>query len=144
MDDTFVVIEFAKKKIFLKHINKMDPHIQFTTEDAEADGSITFLDSIVLSQPDNSLLTSVYRMPSDTYLYLQWDSHHHLSAKFSVVVNTLKHRAKTICSNNQLLKEEDNCLNKALRGCKYPVWALNGANIKQRTTIEPTKILGIV
>ena len=44
---------------------------------------------------------------------------HHLSAKFSVI-NTLKHRAKTVCSNNHLLKEEEDHFIKALKGCKYP------------------------
>ena len=94
----------------------MDPHIQFTTEDAKADGSTPFLDTIVMQQLNNSLLTPVYRKSTHIDLYLQWDSHHHLSAKFSII-NTLKHRAKTVCSNNQLLKEEEDHLNKALRRC---------------------------
>ena len=109
----------------------MDPHVHFTTEDAKADGSIPFLDTIVMPQSDNSLLTSVYRKPKHTDLYLWWDSHHHLSAKFSVI-NTLKHRAKTVCSNNQLLKEEEDHLQQAFRRCKYPVWALNRASINQK------------
>ena len=54
-----------------------------------------------------------------------------MSAKFSVI-NTLKHRAMIVCSNHQLLKEEEDQLNKALRRCKYPAWALNRANIKQK------------
>ena len=37
--------------------------------------------------------------------YLQWDSHHHLSAKFSVI-QTLSHRASTMCSNPELLQKE--------------------------------------
>ena len=130
-DDTFVVIEAAKKEGFLEHISSVEPHIHFTTEDAKADGSIPFLDTIVMSQPDNSLLTSVYRKPTHTDLYLNWNIHHHLSAKFSVI-NTLKHRAKIVCSNNQLLKEEVDHLNRALRRCKYPEWALSRANIKQK------------
>ena len=69
-------------------------------------------------------------MPTHTDLYLHWDSHHHLSAKFSVI-NTLKHRTKTVFSNHQLLKEEEEHLNKALRRCKYPAWAVNRVNIKQ-------------
>ena len=92
----------------------MDPHIQFTTEDAKADGSIPFLDTIVMPQPDSALLTLVYRKPRHVDLYLQWDSHHHLSAKFSVL-NTLKHRAETVCSNHHLLKEKEDYFNKALR-----------------------------
>ena len=35
VDDTFVVTDSARKKMFLEHINNMDPHIQFTTEDAK-------------------------------------------------------------------------------------------------------------
>ena len=131
VDDAFVVIDSARKMKFLEHINNMDPNFQFTTEDAKEDEYIPFLDTIVMPQPDNSLLTLVYRRPTHTDLYLQWDSHHHLLAKFSVI-KTLKHRTKTVCSNHQLLKEEEDHLNKALRRCKYPAWALNRANMKQK------------
>ena len=88
-----------------------------------------------MTQPDNSLLTSVYRKPIHTDLYLQWNSHHHLSAKFSVI-NTLRYRARTVCSNNQLMKDEEDHLDRALSNCKYPRWALNRANftIKQKKT----------
>ena len=130
VDNTCVVIHSTRKKEFLEHINSLDPHIQFTTEDAKQDGSIPFLDTIVMPQPHKSLITSLYRKPTHTDLYLHWDSHHHLSAKFSVT-NTLKHRANTVCSNNHLLKEEVDHLNKALKRYKYPTWALNRINIKQ-------------
>ena len=59
-----------------------------------------------------------------THQYLQWDSHHYLSAKFSVI-NTLSHRAKTVCSNPELLQQEKEHLRKALTKCKYPKWALD-------------------
>ena len=131
VDDTFVVIEANKKQGFLDHINSVDPFIHLTTEDARTDGSFPFLHTIIMPQSDGSLLTSVYRKPTHTDQYLQWNSHHHLSAKFSVI-NTLKHRAKTVCSNNQLLKEEEDHLNKALKRCKYPDWALSRANINQK------------
>ena len=131
VDDTFVVIGSARKEKFLDNINNMDPPIQFSTEDAKSDGSLPFLDTVVLPQPDNSLLTTVYRKPTHTDLYLAWDSHHHLSAKYSVI-NTLKHRARTVCSNQQLLKEEEDHLNKALNNCKYSTWALNRASIRSK------------
>ena len=60
--------------------------------------------------------------------HLQWDSHHHLSAKYSVI-NTLRHRAKRAFSNHQLLKEEEDHLNRALSNCRYPAWALNRAGM---------------
>ena len=102
-----------------------------TTQDAKPDGPLPFLNIIVLPQPDNSLLTSMYRKPTHTDLYLQWDSHHHLQAKFSVI-NTLRHRARTVCSNNQLLKQEKDHLNRALINCKYPTWALIRANFTNK------------
>ena len=138
VDATFVVIEAARKEKFLEHINSMDPHIQFTTEDAKPDVSLPFLDTVVLPQPENSLLTTVYSKPTHTYLYLQWDSHHHLSAKYSVI-NTLKHRARTACSNQQLLKKEEDHHNKALYNCKYPTWDLNRANFKNKKNIRNKK-----
>ena len=105
VDDTFVVIESSRKEEFLDHINNLDPHIQFTTENAKPDGSLPFLDTLVHKQPDDSLLTSVYRKPTHTDLYLQWDSHHHLCAKYSVI-NTLRHRAKTVYSNHKGRKKK--------------------------------------
>ena len=54
-----------------------------------------------------------------------------LLTKYSVI-NTLKHRARTVCSNQQLLKEEEDHLNKALSNFKYPAWALNRANIRSK------------
>ena len=95
----------------------MDPPTHFSIEGTKADGSISFLDTLVLPQSHNSVITSVYRNSPNTDIYLQWDSHHHLAAMFSVT-NTLKHRAKTVCLNNQLLKEESIHLRQALMRCK--------------------------
>ena len=70
------------------NINSVDPAIKFTVEDNKEDGSIPFLDTIVKPEVDGSLSITVYRKPTHTDQYLQWDSHHNLSAKFSVI-NTL-------------------------------------------------------
>ena len=56
------------------------------------------------------------------------DSHHYLSARYSVI-NTLRHRAKTVCSSSPLLKEEEDHLNRALGNCRYPAWPLNRAKM---------------
>ena len=123
MDDTFVIHKEANKQGFLQQINSVDPVIRFTVEDKE-DGSIPFLDTIVKPEVDGSLSISVYRKPMHTDQYLQWDSHHHLSAKFGVI-QTLSHRASTVCSNPELLQKEKDHLRKALTKCKYPKWALD-------------------
>ena len=113
----------ANKQSFLQHINSVDPAIRFTVEDNKEDGSIPFLDTIVKPEADGSLSITVYRKPTHTDQYLQWDSHHHLSAKFSVI-QTLSHRASIVCSNPELLQKEKQHLRKALTKCNYPKWAL--------------------
>ena len=90
---------------FFHHLNSLDDNIKFTAETTNADGSIPFLDTLVTSQSDGSLQTKVYRNPTHTNQYLQWDSHHAISNKYSVI-SSLLHRAKDICSSQDLLEEE--------------------------------------
>ena len=80
VDDTFVVIKAAHKQEFLEHINSIDHHIQFTSEDSKPDGSTPFLDMTIKPKEDGRLSTTVYRKPTHTDLYLQWDSHHSISS----------------------------------------------------------------
>ena len=133
VDDTFVIIKKTKEDSFFNHINSIDDKIQFTKEAGRSDGSMPFLDTLVIINGDGSLNTKVYRKPTHTDLYLQLDSHHSIAAKYSVI-NTLHHRAKAVCSNNQLLKEEEDHLKEVLTGNKYPLWALNRVKIKNKTT----------
>ena len=111
-------------KTYLQHINSVDPAIKCTVEDNKEDGSIPFLDTIVKPDENGGLSITVYRKPTHTDQYPQWDSHYNLSAKFSVI-NTLFHRAKTVCSNPELHKQEKEHLWKTLTQCKYPKWALD-------------------
>ena len=73
VDDTWVIQKQVHKQAFLDHINSIDPAIKFTVEGTQGNGAI----------------------PSHTDQYLQWDSHHSLSAKYSVI-GTLTHRAKIV------------------------------------------------
>ena len=99
--DTFVVIKTVQKSGFLEHINSTDQCTQFTEEATRADGSMPYLDTLIISQPDGSLETTVYREPTHTDQYLHWNSHHMISAEYSVV-RTLHHRASAVCSKLQL------------------------------------------
>ena len=131
VDDTFTILQSSHKEGFLEHLNSVDHHIQFTAEGQRSDGAMPFLDILVTPGRDGSLSTSVYRKPTHTDLYLQWDSHHTLTSKYSVI-GTLHHRAQTICSNPQLLQKEEQHLKKALMNCKYPTWALNRIQMKTK------------
>ena len=119
VDDTFVVIKQLTKKYFFNHINSIEEDIHFTAKNTRADGSMPFLDTLVTPQADGSMLTTVYRKPTHANQYLQWDSHHAMSAKYSVI-STLFHRAKEVCCTKQHLEEEHEHLQKALTSCKYP------------------------
>ena len=123
-DDTFVILQQSHREEFLQHINSVDPSIHFTTEEAKQDGYMPFLDTSVTPQDDETLTTSVYRKSTHTDLYLQWDSHHNLACKYSVI-NTLTHRAKAVCSNSKLHEEELKHQHEVLHQCKYPKWAIS-------------------
>ena len=66
VDDTFVIIERRFKEEFFQHINSIDKNIQFTAESTREDGTMPFLDTLVIPQNDGSLLTTVYRKPTHT------------------------------------------------------------------------------
>ena len=65
----------------------------------------------------------VYRKPTHTDHYLQWESHHSLSSKYSII-GTLTHRAKVVCTTPELLKDELKHLREAMGNCNYPYWAI--------------------
>ena len=84
---------------------------------------------MVTPQSDGSLTTTVYRKPTHTNQYLQWDSQHAIFNKYSII-SSLLHWAKHICSNQQLLEEEQTHIKRALSICKYPAWAINRMKLK--------------
>ena len=86
-----------------------------------------------------TISSTVHRKPTHTDLYLQWDSHHTIAAKYSVV-NTLHHRSRAVCSNQQILKEEEDHLQKVLLANKYPIWVLNRVKMKIK---KPSKQINL-
>ena len=105
VNDTCVIQKENHKQIFLEHINSVELTIRFTVEDNKEDVTIPFLDTIVKPEADGKLSITVYRKSIPTDQYLQWDSHHHLSAKYSVI-NTLTHRTKQLAINLTFSKKK--------------------------------------
>ena len=123
--------------------NTVDTNIQFTVEEARPDGSIPFLDILLMPQADETFTPKIYRKPDHTDVYLQWDSHHNLAARYSVI-NTLTHRTRTLCSTSQLLTNELQHLERVLMQCKYPRLTINKILQKhhhQEDTTEKKHIL---
>ena len=135
--DTWVVQREENKQNFLQHINSVDPAITFTGEDNKEDGSIPFLDIHCQPEADGKLSITVYRKPTHTDQYLQWDSYHHLSAEYSVI-NTLTHRVKTVCNRPELHQKAMEHLRKVLTHFKYPKWALD--KVEKRLTKPSSEV----
>ena len=124
VDDTFVIHKEVNKQDFLQHINSVDPVIKFTVEDNKEDGSIPFLDTIVKPEENGGLSITVYRKLSHTDQYLQWDSHHNLSAKFSVI-STLSIGPKLCAAILSCSNKKRNTSGKLLPNANIPKWALD-------------------
>ena len=109
VDDTFTIIKKSHKDAFLKHINCIHQNIQFTCEETSEDGSIPFLDMLIIPDEDGRLNTTVYRKPTHTEQYLHWDSHYAIPSKYSVI-GTIYHRAKpSVPAHNSCRKKNNIC-----------------------------------
>ena len=62
-----------------------------------------FWDISVTAEPERTFSITLYRKPTHTEQYLQWDSNHSLSTKYNVF-NTVTHRARTDYANSLLLQ----------------------------------------
>ena len=99
-----------------EHLNSMDPHIKFTIELAETD-THSFLDTLTKST-HNSIESTVYRKPTHTDRYLDYNSNHPISAQL-FVIHTLIHRAKLGQHLLQTWKKPSWILVKACQSSKY-------------------------
>ncbi|KAI8513697.1 hypothetical protein Bbelb_080210 [Branchiostoma belcheri] len=97
-------------------------------------------------QEDGSLQIRIYRKPTHTDQYLNFDSNHPLDHKLGVI-RTLFHRANAIVSDPQDLETEKSHLTQALKTCGYPQWATNKATCPKPPNTKPsagTKSKGLV
>ena len=107
VDNISVVIKSTHREEFLKHINSIDEGIQFTARNTKAEGSMPFLDILAISQSEGSLIILFFRKTTHTDQYLQWDSHHAISAIYSVN-STLFHRAEAAYSTHSIYMKNKN------------------------------------
>ena len=73
-----------------------------------------FLDTQLVRTPSGTIDTKVYRKKTHTDQFLNYDSHHPIEHKRSVV-NTLLHRSEIIMKQQRDKKEEDHHVREALR-----------------------------
>ena len=123
VDDVFSIIPKGNRDNLLQYLNSIDPHIKFTIEQPNAEGGIPFLDTFPKPQGEN-IAVAVYRKPTHTDRYLDFNSSHPVSAK-RAVVRALMDRAENVCSDPEILANEIDHLSKVLHYNNYPQWMIN-------------------
>ena len=98
VDDTFMLFS-SKSQVnaFLQYMNSRHPSIKFTS-DEEKDQQLPFLDVLVTRNHNRSFSTDVYRKPTNTDLYLNYNSAVNENFKFNLI-GCLLDRAYKICSS---------------------------------------------
>ena len=97
--------------------NKLNKNISFTIE-TEYNGKISFLDTLV-SRKNGVIAVDVYRKPTHTDRYLDFNSHHNNLHKASTA-STLLHRALNLPNSSEGIKRELNYVHAALESNGYP------------------------
>ena len=74
VDDSFAHVDHRQDcERFLEILNSLHPALQFTCE-LENDGRLPYLDVSIEKSKNDGILTSIYRKPTFTGLYITWDS----------------------------------------------------------------------
>ncbi len=80
------------------------------------------LDMLITRKTDGSLKFSVYRKPTHTDQYLQFESHQPMEHKMGII-RTLTHRANTIITEEEDKEEEVQHIKKVFSIAGYSKWA---------------------
>ncbi len=120
VDDTFVVISKFAARTFFAHLNSQNQAIKFTAEYEKLEGTLPFLDCLIVRDPDGKLQTTVYRKPTNTGRYMQFNSSHSLSTKRGFIKGLFL-RAQRICSTENLLLKENSTIISELQMNGYPL-----------------------
>ena len=81
VDDVICITKKDQVDILSNHKNQMDDHMKFTMQCPDNEGSIPFLDIKCTPNSIHTIYTTVYRKPTHTDRYLDWNSNHPISAK---------------------------------------------------------------
>ena len=120
VDDTICFIKNGFVEHVLSTLNSFHSFIKFTYE-TESGNKLSFLDVQLIRTGDN-IETCVFRKPTNTDIYIHWNSFAPFQWKYSTLKN-LVYRAYIVCSNNQYLESEPNYLKKVFHNFNsYPHW----------------------
>ena len=120
MDDIFFIWRGSKDEleVFVWHLNGVEFKIKFTLNH-EKDNFIPFLD-VGITKKANRLITNVYRKPTHTQQYINWNSNHPKNLLLGVMKGLI-HRAHILCDEKEDLMEELCLLRDVFISNGYPV-----------------------
>ena len=122
VDDTITYIETEFITNVIDILNKFHQNITFTYE-VEHNRKISFLD-VLLMRCNGKLENTVFRKETNNDTYLHWRSFAPMTWKKGTL-RTLIRRAYTVCSNDNLLREELRHIEKSFTEFNgYPKWLL--------------------
>ena len=120
VDDGFLIVDNNENvNNLLSLFNNLHANITFTVE-FEKCGKLPFLDVLLQRNSDGSIGRSVYRKPTWTGLYTNFDSFVPFSYKVNLV-RTLVNRAQRICSDVETFRAELRKLEEILCANNYPL-----------------------
>ena len=100
---------------------------------------IAFLQTLVIVLEDRSVKTSIYRKPTHTYQYLNFESNHHVKQKIGII-STFEHSIEELVTTEEDKKREINHVRQALRRCGHPIWSLNRKKNKNKRNEREEKV----
>ena len=133
VDDVFSVWPTVNTNFddFLAKLNSLAPTIKFKVE-WEYNGSLPFLDILIMKASNGLLNFTVFRKPTHCNLYIHYFSYHHSSTK-KATISSMFLRALRICSP-QYLDSEISSIWKIFLDLKYPDWFIKECYFKARKT----------
>ena len=127
-----------RSELIFYHLNSINPRIQFTSEE-EKNGRIPFLNTCLHVSEDGLMKVTVYRKPTHTDQYLNFQSNHHLQHK-RAVVNSLLLRAQTLVSEEIDKAMEIHHVEQALKANNYPDWMLTTLNTRTGSRVSDESV----
>jgi hypothetical protein len=117
---------------FYNYLNSLTPHIKSTLE-RDKEGILAFHE-VKIKKIHNKLETAEYRKPTDSGLYLQYDSNHPKPVKYGTVSN-LFNRDETHSSTKNTYEKEIYLIKNVLQGNEYPRNLIDNMKIKRSKNI---------
>ena len=119
---TFHRLSSGVADLFLTQLNSMHSSLKFTLE-KESNHQLAFLD-VFVHKTSTAFLTSVYRKPTFSSLYMRWDAFYPQQCKINLI-KTFVHRALMI-SSMCFLDDEIKFIKSTLSKNGYPLSVLDG------------------